>query len=120
MAAASQGVTRDQLIWFADAYIRPETYTAALARIINAHHALPILKPPVLAAVDLHQLANAVAPGAGLMDALSPLLAIHPQLGLDHPQAQCLATERNPMNLVQLLRYQSRAKIPITLANQCQ
>src|SRR5262249_26270852 len=26
MAAASQGVTRDQLIWTADAYIRPETY----------------------------------------------------------------------------------------------
>ena len=42
MAAASQGVTRDQLIWIADAYIRPETYKAALARIINSHHALPI------------------------------------------------------------------------------
>ena len=42
MAAASQGVTRDQLIWIADAYIRPETYKAALAQIINAHHALPI------------------------------------------------------------------------------
>ena len=42
MAAASQGVTRDQLLWIADAYIRPETYKAALARIINAHHTLPI------------------------------------------------------------------------------
>jgi hypothetical protein len=42
MAAASQGVTRDQLIWIADAYIRPETYKAALAQIINAHHVLPI------------------------------------------------------------------------------
>lgn len=42
MAAASQGITRDQLIWIADAYIRPETYKAALAKIINAHHALPI------------------------------------------------------------------------------
>ena len=42
MSAASQGVTRDQLIWIADAYIRPETYKAALARIINAHHVLPI------------------------------------------------------------------------------
>ena len=46
MAAASQGVTRDQLIWTADAYIRPETYKAALGRIIDAHHALPI--PPHL------------------------------------------------------------------------
>jgi hypothetical protein len=26
MAAASHGVTRDKLIWIADAYIRPETY----------------------------------------------------------------------------------------------
>jgi TnpA family transposase len=42
MAAASHGVTRDKLVWTADAYIRPETYKAALARIINAHHALPI------------------------------------------------------------------------------
>jgi TnpA family transposase len=42
MAAASHGVTRDQLIWTADAYIRSETYKAALARIIDAHHALPI------------------------------------------------------------------------------
>jgi hypothetical protein len=59
-----------------------------------------ILKPPMLAAVDLNQLANTVAPGAGLMDTLSPLLAIDPQLGLDHPQPQCLTTERNPMNRV--------------------
>ena len=28
MAAASHGVTRDKLIWTADAYIRPETYRA--------------------------------------------------------------------------------------------
>ena len=42
MAAASHGVTRDRLIWTADAYIRPETYRAALARIIDAHHALPV------------------------------------------------------------------------------
>ncbi len=42
MAEASQGVTRDQLVWTADAYLRDETYKAALARIIDAHHALPI------------------------------------------------------------------------------
>lgn len=42
MAAASQGVSRDKLIWTADAYTRPETYAAALARIIDAHHRLPI------------------------------------------------------------------------------
>jgi TnpA family transposase len=42
MAAASHGVTRDKLIWTADAYIRPETYKTALAKIIGAHHALPV------------------------------------------------------------------------------
>ncbi len=42
MATASQGVTRDQLVWTQDAYIREDTYSAALATIINAHHALPI------------------------------------------------------------------------------
>jgi TnpA family transposase len=42
MASASHGVTRDKLIWTAGAYIRPETYKAALGRIIDAHHALPI------------------------------------------------------------------------------
>ena len=42
MAEASQGVTRDQLVWTAEAYIREETYKGALARIIDAHHALPI------------------------------------------------------------------------------
>ena len=31
MAATSHGVTRDKLVWTADAYIRPETYKAALA-----------------------------------------------------------------------------------------
>jgi hypothetical protein len=56
-------------------------------RIVDEHEQralrAAILKPPVLAAVDLHQLANTVAPEAGLMDALSPLLAIEPQPGLD-------------------------------------
>lgn len=42
MAEASQGVTRDQLLWTREAYIRDATYRAALARIIDAHHALPI------------------------------------------------------------------------------
>jgi TnpA family transposase len=41
-ASASQGVSRDKLIWTADAYTRPETYAAALARTIDAHHRLPI------------------------------------------------------------------------------
>jgi hypothetical protein len=44
MADASHGVTRDQLLWTRDAYIRDETYRAALARIVDAHHELPIAR----------------------------------------------------------------------------
>ena len=79
-----------------------------------------ILKPPVLAPVDLHELADAIAPGAGLMNALSPLLAIEPQPSLDHPQPQCLTTERDPMNLAQLLGRQRRSEIPVPLADDRQ
>ena len=42
MAEASHGVTRDQLVWTKDAYVRDETCRAALARLVDAHHALPI------------------------------------------------------------------------------
>ena len=42
MAEASQGVTADQLVWTKSAYIAPDNDKAALARIIDAHHALPI------------------------------------------------------------------------------
>src|SRR5262249_3255653 len=81
---------------------KPQMHQAA-GRMVDEHEQgalrAAILKPPVLAAVDLHQLADTVAPGAGLMDALSPLLTIEPQPGLDHPQPQCLTTERDPMDL---------------------
>lgn len=33
---------RDQLVWTADAFVRDDTYRAALARIVDAHPALPI------------------------------------------------------------------------------
>src|SRR3546814_11276714 len=41
MAAASQGVTRDQLLWTRDAYIRDDSYRAALALLIPPHPRLP-------------------------------------------------------------------------------
>jgi hypothetical protein len=93
-------------------------------RVVDEHEQgalrTTILKPPMLAAVDLHQLADAVAPGTGLMHALAPLLAIAPQPGFDHPQPQRLTTERDPMNLAQLLGRQCRAEIPVPLANHRQ
>jgi hypothetical protein len=45
----------------------------------------------VLAAVDLHQLANALAPMARLVNTPAPLLAVEPQPLGDHPFAQGLA-----------------------------
>src|SRR3546814_2563122 len=55
MAAATQGVTRDQPLWTHDAYIRDDRYRAALALLINAHHRLPFRSeahkselPPIL------------------------------------------------------------------------
>ena len=41
MARASSGVSHAQLSWASAWYLRPETYADALARIIDAHHALP-------------------------------------------------------------------------------
>jgi hypothetical protein len=43
------------------------------------------LKPPVLRAVDLDQLAHAVAPVSRLVQRLQPCAAILPQTGCDHP-----------------------------------
>ena len=61
-----------------------------------------VFEPPMLAAVDLHQFANALAPPPRLMDVLA-LLAIAPQPGFDHPQPQRLATNCDPLILAQLL-----------------
>src|SRR5271169_5525956 len=79
-----------------------------------------ILKPPMLATVDLHQFAGAFAPVARLMNALQALLAIEPQPSLDHPKAKGLAAENDPVQLAQLLGRQGRAEIPVALANERQ
>src|SRR5437016_4075801 len=57
-------------------------------RVINEHQqgALrsTIFEPPMLAAIDLHQLADTLAPAAGLMELLPPLLAISPKASHEH------------------------------------
>ena len=79
----------------------------ATGRVVNEHEQRAlrpaILKPPVLAAVNLDQLANAIAPVTGLMDTLPPLLAIEPQPRFNHPKPQRLTAEHDPVNLAQLL-----------------
>jgi hypothetical protein len=52
-----------------------------------------VLEPPVLGAVDLHELTQAIAPSAGLMDALQPVLPPNPNTGADHPLPQRLDAE---------------------------
>src|SRR5258708_39637385 len=60
-------------------------------RVINEHQqgALrsTIFEPPMLAAIDLHQFADTLAPVAGLMDRLPPLLAVSPNASLCDPLA---------------------------------
>ena len=67
-------------------------------RVIDKHQqgALrpAVLEPPMLAAVDLHQLADALAPRPRLMNPPLPLPAIQPQPVGDHPLPQGLAGER--------------------------
>jgi len=44
MAQASKSVTHAQLSWASNWHLRPETYSEALSRIIDAHHELPFAK----------------------------------------------------------------------------
>ncbi|GLS24282.1 hypothetical protein GCM10007874_73040 [Labrys miyagiensis] len=44
MAESCRGVTIRQLAWMHDWHVREETYTAALARIIDAHRELPLAR----------------------------------------------------------------------------
>jgi hypothetical protein len=74
----------------------------------------------MLATVDLHQFADAVAPRTGLVNPFQALLAVDPQPIRNHPLAQRLPTESDPVQLAQLLRRQGRAEIPIAFANDRQ
>ncbi|MGY0834659.1 Tn3 family transposase [Azospirillum argentinense] len=42
MAEASRGLNHARLIWAAEWHVRDETYAAALATVVNAHHAHPM------------------------------------------------------------------------------
>ena len=93
-------------------------------RIVDEHQqgALrpAILEPPVLAAVDLDQFADALAPRARLMNPLLPLLAIKPQPVGDHPLPQGLAGDRKTALGGELLGSQGRAEIGIVVAHDPQ
>jgi TnpA family transposase len=42
MAEASKGLTHARLVWTAEWHVRDETYAAALAAVVDAHHAHPV------------------------------------------------------------------------------
>jgi len=85
-------------------------------RIRAAALPLAILKPPVLAPVDLHQFTEALALMTRLVDTFAALLTVKLQPVGNYLLAHRLAVDRDPMPLGQLLRRQNRAKIPIALA----
>ena len=93
-------------------------------RVVNEHQQsalrTAILKPPMLAAVNLHQLADALAPRPRLMNPPLPLLAIKPQPVGDHPLPQGLAGEGKAVLGGEFLGGQGRAEIGIVVAHDPQ
>ena len=43
MAESSRGLTHARLLWTAQWHVRDETYAAALAAIVDHHHAHPLV-----------------------------------------------------------------------------
>jgi hypothetical protein len=76
-----------------------------------------VLEPPMLGAVDLHQLTQTITPRPRLVDALQAVFSPNPQAGPDHPLPQCLDAKVQAMKLRQLLRRQGRTKIGVALAH---
>ena len=74
-----------------------------------------ILKPRMFRAVDLHQLAKAIAPAAWLMRGGQTMPTVPPQSIGDHPTAQSLARHRTAMVLCQLLYRQGRAEVGVSV-----
>src|SRR6266404_3486155 len=95
--------------------------TSRSCRVLCARSTRPIFfEPPMFAAVDLHQLANALAPMARLVNTPAPLFAVEPQPLGDHPFAQGLAGERKAVLSGELLGGQRRAEIGVVLAHDPQ
>lgn len=79
-----------------------------------------VLKPPVFGAVDLDQLANAIAAMPRLVHRLQPLPAVLPNPVHQHPAPHRLNAEMQPMPLRQLLCSKRRTKIHVVSLDQRQ
>src|SRR6266446_4495352 len=75
-----------------------------------------VLEPPVLGAVDLHQLPQTITPRPWLMEGFQSVLPPNPNTGADHPLPQRLDAEIQAVKLGQLLGRQGRTKIGVALA----
>jgi len=76
-----------------------------------------LLKPAMLAAVDLDQLTERFPAQTGLMEAPT-LFARKPDPGFGHPAAQRLARNPKTITLGELLGRERRAEVLVLLANQ--
>ena len=74
----------------------------------------------MLGAVDLDQLADALAPITRLVNPAAALHAIRPETGVEHPQPQRLAPDGDAVDLAQLLGGQRRPEIRVARLDQLQ
>src|SRR5215472_8561510 len=74
----------------------------------------------MLRAIDLHQLAQAIAPPARLMRRGETMATVLPQPIRDHPAAQGLARDRTTVKLCQLFCRQGRAEVGVSVAHDRQ
>ena len=73
----------------------------------------------MVAAVDLHQFAEARAPGTRLMDLRWPLAARHPQPGIAHPAPHGFLRQHQAMTFGQLLARECRSEIGVAFTHEC-
>ncbi|GAB1384276.1 hypothetical protein MASR1M50_25970 [Burkholderiales bacterium] len=78
------------------------------------------LEPVVVAAIDLHQLAQAGAACARAVHSLGAAALGRPQAGLDHPAAQGLGAVREAVFACQVFARQLGAEVAVALAQQLQ
>ena len=76
-----------------------------------------LLEPGVITAIDLDELAQAVAAVARLVDLGGALPAWYPQACRHHQRPHSLLAEDDPMAFLQLLGGQGRTKVGVALAN---
>src|SRR3546814_12784228 len=89
---------------------------------VNQQRALrpAILKPPVLRAIELDQLAAAVPAVTRLIGPWAASIAVLPESFLDHPLAQRLVRNGDLVPLGQILDRQGRTEIMVVLADKAE